>query len=379
MGRYAVISVDSIKEVIEAEAESFYFEIVFTVNVNISLNQFERKTFKPQSTEIVIPTLIFKTNVKELFNTMITRLESINLLREELKVTTDPESRLTISNKIEDLEQENRKFYLFEEYNKLEAKINSLENMLKQMDVELINYESLSPEDIKHQNLELQNILESTKTFEDYMNTINVYEFRKNVIDLTVLLDLYKEQKAVMGIIIDTYDFKKYDITYYKERIQELKYIGINVSIDTTKNYIEQIIIIVEMLRTYLFKIKLIINLPIMTEGKYIIFNSTFERLFKDESSMEYVVGTERDLYLLNKKLELRYGYEIDKVEAGSMYVNLIEETTSLLKSTFGTGLSAEDIINLSNYIQAVEDRVIEEYDDFFMIPFWLDYLTKVN
>jgi len=73
------------------------------------------------------------------------------------------------------------------------------------------------------------------------------------------------------------------------------------------------------------------------------------------------------------------YRNKIDKVEAGSMYVNLIEETTSLLKSTFGTGLSAEDIINLSNYIQAVEDRVIEEYDDFFMIPFWLDYLTKVN
>ena len=61
------------------------------------------------------------------------------------------------------------------------------------------------------------------------------------------------------------------------------------------------------------------------------------------------------------------------------MYETFVEDIISNQKENFGVGLSQDDIDSLSNYIQVVEDRVVEEYDDFFMIPFWIDYLEKLN
>jgi hypothetical protein len=46
-------------------------------------------------------------------------------------------------------------------------------------------------------------------------------------------------------------------------------------------------------------------------------------------------------------------------------------------KKLFGNGLSDEELDNLGKYVQVVETKAVEEYDDFFMIPFWIDYLKK--
>ena len=35
------------------------------------------------------------------------------------------------------------------------------------------------------------------------------------------------------------------------------------------------------------------------------------------------------------------------------------------------------DSKNIEKYIQKIEELTISEYDDFFMIPFWIDYLEK--
>ena len=81
--------------------------------------------------------------------------------------------------------------------------------------------------------------------------------------------------------------------------------------------------------------------------------------------------------FLLNKKLELKYGYEIGKVENNNPYKEFIGEIVSMEKELFGNGLSVDEIKSLSKYIQKIEELTISEYDDFFMIPFWIDYLEK--
>ena len=48
-------------------------------------------------------------------------------------------------------------------------------------------------------------------------------------------------------------------------------------------------------------------------------------------------------------------------------------------RDLFGNGLNNDDLKNISKYIQVVEEKAVEEYDDFFMIPYWIDYLSNLD
>lgn len=382
MGRYAIIEVKKISENVDADAGKYGFELVFDVNVNVSLNRYDRDVFKPMETSLVVPTLVFKTEVRELFSALIGRLEEIDSLKDELRSTVDNERVLTIQNKIETLEYENSKYYLFEEYNKLNAKVVSLESLRETLwtKCSLENGEDCINNIIEiNKTLEAQ--LNQTKTFEQYMKTINVYEFKKNIVDLTTLIELYNDQILTMKILMDTYNYRKYDsYDYFKEKLNELKYFPKNCKIDLEnydKPYEKKLALLVEKLRDYIFKLKLIINYPILSEGKHILFSQIYTRPERNEETGEYTEQKEDDFYLLNKKLEMIYGYEAEKVEIGANYTDLVGDLISMKKELFGNGLSEEDLDNLGNYVQVVESRTIEEYDDFFMIPFWIDYLRK--
>lgn len=384
MNRYAVVKINGMREILTEENGKYYFEIDFEVYVNVSLNNYERTIFKPLETSLVVPTLVFKTNVRELFSSLVYRLEEIDRLKDELTKTKDTERILTINNQIDQYQNENAKYYLFEEYNKLKAKVISLESIQSKLWIDCIIDDTIECVDelaLKNNTLEQQ--LQTTKTFKEYMNSIHVYDFRKNIVDLTLLVELYQDQLLGMEILIDTYNFKKYDsCDYFKTKVQQLKYFPASclTEIENSKlPFNEELKLLVTYLRDYIFKLKLVINFPIMSAGKHILFSQIYTRPELNEQTGEYILQQDHDFYLLNKKLEMMYGWETEKVEMGAMYEDFIGEIVSKQKETFGNGLSDEDLENLGRYIQTVETRVVEEYDDFFMIPFWLDYLDKLN
>ena len=194
---------------------------------------------------------------------------------------------------------------------------------------------------------------------------------------MDILIKLYKDQQTILEILISTYSYKKYDVLYYKNQLSEIKMFDTENYIDETLSYGKVLVGLVKNLRDLLFKIKIIINYPIMTTGTYVVMTEVYYRLKKDLFTGVWHNESEPDLFLLNKKLELSYGYEIPKVEANFLYSDFITELVTTEKVLFGRGLSDTEIKDLSNYIQVVEAKTIGEYDDFFMIPFWIDYLEK--
>jgi len=383
MGRYAVVELDGIKDLLTPEENKYYFDVTFNVHVNVSLNKYDRAIFKPQETRLSVPTLIFKTEVKELFASLVSRLEEIDSLKKQISSTIDKETILTLEKKVETLENENSKYYLFEEYNKLKAKVIGINAMRESMETKCLiqNSDVCEISTLKEINTSLEKHVNESRTFEEYMKSINVYDFRNNLVDLTILSELYKEQLLAIEILIDTYNFRKYTTCeYYLNRIHELKYLPTNFKeelIDSGLPYEELMASMVEKLRDFIFKVKLIINFPILTEGKNIVMSEIYTRPRLNSETGEYNLQEDLDFYLLNKKLEMIYGYESEKVEMGANYADFIGDIISKQKEMFGTGLSDEELDNLGNYLQVVESKVVEEYDDFFMIPFWIDYLKK--
>lgn len=376
-GRYAVIEIGNIITLTEPDNGKYYYSVEFNYYVNTSLNQYDRDVFKPQQTDMVVPTLVFKTDVREMFNSLIVRLEEINDLKSQLDASLDAESFETISTQIADLEAENQAFYLFEELDKIRAKYYSLNTFYNDLSS---TYSIDFTQNIAELDLQIDKYskhIDNTKTFEEYMTSIHAYEFRKNLVDLKVLVDLYKDQETILEMIIGSYEYKDRDANYFKNMLTNFRLISTNDIVDTSLAYGPMLVKMVTKLRELLFKLKLIINFPIMSEGKHIILSEPYLRLKEDLATGVWSQTAEADLFMLNKKLELRYGYESAKVEAGNPYKDFIANVAFLEKSLFGKGLSSVDIKNISNYIQVVEDKVISEYDDFFMIPFWIDYLEK--
>ena len=156
-----------------------------------------------------------------------------------------------------------------------------------------------------------------------------------------------------------------------------MRILSANGFVDNTLSYGEMLVKMIKKLRELLFKVKLIINYPIMVEGKHLVMSIAYLRPQENMDNHTWTMADESDLFLLNKKLELKYGYEIDKVENNKPYKAFIGEIVSMEKELFGNGLSVDEIKSLSKYIQKIEELTISEYDDFFMIPFWIDYLEK--
>lgn len=381
--RYMVVEVLDLISKSESEKVSatgvgeYDYTIKFRFFVNTSLNQFDRDIFKPTETTLTIPTIIFKSNVRELFASTIERLEKINILREKLNDVLDIETHETIKSEITDLENLNKGFYLFEELDKVKAKKYAMQQLFIDLDNSIkINYDLTSNE--------LKNIIDkydlhvkSTKIFEVWVNSVFAYDPRKNIIDLGILIDLYNDEESILELIIETYNYKIRSQEYFKNALKNIKLFDTSDYVDIKLPYGEMLVNLVKNLRNLLFQIKLIVNFPIMSKGNHMIFSGIYHRLAYDIFEDTWDKKVENDFFLLYKKIELQYGYEIDKVEVGKPYKEFISDLVSFEKQLFGTGLSVQDKKNISRYIQSVESKAVAAYDDFFMIPLWLDYLKK--
>ncbi len=377
--RYAVISISSISSLTEVgEEEGLYnFKIDFDVYVNVSLNKFEQTQFKPLTTNYVVPTLVFETNSKELFSSLIERIEKINTLTKVMNDTIDNEQKIIMAEEIKTIRILNEKFYLFSEYNRLKAKTMILSEKENNINV-VVDYDKVSTEDLQAINLTYETQLGMTTSFSGYMDDTTMYDFRNDIIDLDILKELYEEEQHMMKIILDTFDYMSYDLNHFLSSFKSAKYIDSTLSDETQYNglsYLKQLPIIVANARTHLFRLKLLINMPILVAGKYIIPSTEFNRFAYDVDGNQISIN-DMDLYLLNKKIELNYGYETAKANISDN--DLISTITTIVKNTQGIGLSEIDKTTLSTYIDEVERKCVIEYDDFFMLPFWMDYLQKI-
>ncbi len=379
--RYAIIEIKNITTKTSSAEQSanglgdYQYEVEFDYFVNVSVNSYERDIFRPTETNLTVPTLIFKTDVRELFNSTIKRLELINSMMEK---NGDLEYRETTNAEIAVLNQKNSDFYLFNELDKIKSIQYSLSTTRKKIfdtfslnvDYDDITFENRLQKFSKHLN--------STRNFKDYMRTINAYNFKQNIVDLDILIQLYKMQQISLEIIIDTFTYKSHDISFFVERLKKLTLFDTATFIDKKeKNYGKILVNLVKKLRELFFRIKLIINFPIMTSDRYLIMDSDYKRLKSDLSTNIWKNEEENDLFLLHKKLEMVYGFEVGKVEEGNDYISLISDVVLVSKNTFGNGLSIDDRKELSTYIQKIESLAVSEYDDFFMLSLWLDYLEK--
>jgi len=375
--RYAIIIVKDMNVYTERTENRYYYNIEFDYFVNISLDSWNREDFSPERTDMDTPQLIFKTSVRELFNALINRLEAINEAKGKLAAGVDTEEAEILKTNINDMEKINNEFYLFEELDKIKAKRHALQTLLKDFENKFVVDFDLSLDEIDNHIKEFKTHIDDVKSFEEYISDVNAYNFKQNIVDLKVLVDLYNEQQTLLELLIDTYGYKTHDITYYAGRIEEINMFDTTDFIDESLPYNEAMVKLVLHLRELLFKTKLIINYPIMSEGRHVVMSHLFRRLIQDLSTGEWKKEDEKDLFLLNKKLELKYGYEIDKIENENDYKDFITDVVNIEKSLFGRGLSDEDIKGISRYIQTVEAKTVDEYDDFFMIPFCIDYLEK--
>ena len=375
--KYALIEINSISSATDIEAGKYNFEIVFDIHVNISLNKFEQTNFRPMATNYVVPTLIFETNSKELFSSLIERIEKINSLQLAMEKTIDTEKKIIYAEEIKEIKYVNNKFYLFSEYNKLSAKILMLEDKLEVLNTS-IDYNTIDTTSIIEANKVFSTQLNETHTFSEYMNDTKLYDFRNNIVDLSIIIELYQEQQKMLEIILGTFDYMNRTPEHFLKMFESCKHID-KALIDKKQyenlSYLKQLPLIVQNARTHLYRLKLVINLPILIAGKYIIPSTSFDRVVIDTNG-EHSTIDDMDFYLLNKKIELAFGYENKKEKI--IDCGLIAHITELVKEHQGIGLSEIDRTTISTYIEEVERRAVIEYDDFFMLPFWMDYLTKL-
>ncbi len=380
-GRWSVVEIEDIisEETPAAQTpenrSKYDYTIKFKYFVNTSLENSEKDAFRPEETNMIAPTLVFKASVREVFNKLVARLEEMNALRDKLKTKIDTETRESINAKLIELDEENKKFYLFEELDKVKSKIYSMQMVLTDLLGNVnINYDA---NDVDVLIERYKSHVTSIKLFGVCVSSIEAHDFKKNIVDLEILISLYKEQQTIIEIIVDTYNYKIHDVVFYENRLKDIKLFSTGGFVDKSMEYGPMLVNLVKKLRELLFKIKTVINFPIMSEGKHLVMSDIYYRLTKDLATGMWVNEESSDFYLFYKKLELQYGYSIEKVESGKPYKSFISDVISLEKDLFGTGLSTTDVKDISNYIQVVESNAVAEYDDFFLIPFWIDYLEK--
>lgn len=374
--RYALIDILDIKVITDSTTNKYYYEISMDYFVNVSLNQYDKDVFKPNSTNLTVPTIVFKNDVRDIFNSLITRLESMKLIKDKMSSTNDTETKKVLEMELNTMSEENKKFYLFSELDRIKSRNNSLTQYYNNLEKKF-TFDFSNEISVIDQSLDAyKNHIENTKTFEEYLNSTNAYEFKKNLIDLKTILEISKDQETILETLIMTYEYNSYDKDFFNNRLSLVTSFGI-LKIDTTLSYGLFLVEVVSKLRELFFKIKLIINFPILSNDSKILLTSDYLRLVHDEMTGVWSMQPDSDFYMFNKKLELKYGYEIDKIENKKPYKTFIGDIASKIKSVFGQGLSNDDINGLSLYIQTLEQQVISEYDDYFMVSFWVDYIKK--
>ena len=383
-GRFSVLEIKAINSTVISSATAtdklgkYEYDVGFKYFINTSINKYDKNVFSPVETSLTAPTLMFKTDVREMFNTLIIRLEKMNEIKDSLS-GLDAESFNIAKTEIATLEEENKKFYLFDELDSLKSKYFTFNVMCKRFASDFSVDFDLPIETYTTIIDALEIYLNDTKSFEEYINSVHAYCCTQNMIDVGVITKIFKDMITTLEIIIDSYSYKKYDIEHFKTRLKEIKMFDVThlIDVDATKTYKNTLIKLIKDLRTLFFRIKLIVCFPLLTSDKNIIFDSNYFRLKQDASTKLWRLEIENDLFLLNKKLELKYGLEIKKIEEGSEFKDFISDIVEQEKQLFGRGLTNDEIKNLSNYINVVKNKTVAEYDDFFLIPLWLDYLDK--
>lgn len=377
--RFGIVEIKSIKStVVPGNHSEYHHEIEFKYFINTSMNRYDRDVFSPTVTSLTVPTIIFKTDVREIFNSLILRMEKINEAKTQMTNEIDSsEYNLLLTNVIE-MEEENRKFYLFDELDVLKSRyftyLAKYKSYIKQFSIDFELEQDIIENAVKAYTAHLN----ETKTFEMSVNSVKAYNFIQNMIDLGVIVLLYKDMISILELLIDTYSYKSYTFKHYSDKLNLIKIFDFSKVLDKNeKSYKKNLIALVNGLRDVFFKMKLIINYPILTNSSYIIFDSNFHRLKKDEVTGEWHEFIESDMFLLHKQIELKYGLEIKKIEEGNAFKPFISDIVQIEKDLFGRGLSQSDIRNLSNYLAIIKKKTVAEYDDFFLIPLWLDYLDK--
>jgi len=374
-GRYMVFEIIEINESTNIELEEFYFEMNFKFYVNIAINEYERSTFKPLSTNYVVPTLIFELDSKEIFTSLISRLKKIESLKLELDTNNDYETVINIHNEIELLENENKSFFIFEELNHIMMNINQLNDSMKYFNSCIIDENNVDDcINIEEYTSKYRNEIDTCLTFEQLVNSITSVEFKDNMIHKKIILSYYQEEYELLSLLIDTFSYNNFNISYFKEKLSNI--LSNNIYFENENDYNLFICEVVELIRKRMYKLKLIINMLIMSVDNDIILTTPYLRYSLDTNGN--IISYEEDnMYLFYKKIELNYGYENLKLEEGEKLIDSLSDIVSKSKNLFGKGLSEDEEDNLSNYISTLEDLLITEYDNFFMIPYWIDYLNQ--
>ena len=374
-GRYMVFEIVEINENTNTELEEFYFEMNFKFYINIAINEYERSTFKPLTTNYVVPTLVFELDSKEIFNSLISRLEKIESLKLELDTNNDYEMAINIRNEIELLENENKNFFIFEELNHIMININQLKDSMVDFNSCIIDENNVDDciniEEYAHK---YRNEIDTYTTFDQLVNNITSVTFKDNIIHKKIILSYYQEEYELLSLLIDTFSYNNFNILYFKEKLSII--LSNDIIFKNENNYNLFIYEVVELIRKRLYKLKLVTNMLIMSTKNNIVLTTPYLRYSTDTN--DNIVSYEEDnMYLFYKKLELKYGYENLKLEEGEKLIDFLADIVSKSKKLFGKGLSEDEEDNLSNYINTLEDLLITEYDNFFMIPYWVDYLKQ--
>jgi hypothetical protein len=369
-GRYALLKFNKISTKNDIKNKKLEFLIDFDYYINISLNKYDKMNFAPKSNVINVPTIVFKNDIRETFINLIEQLERMKKLNEKIKLTNDEELKNVYKNQIDAIENEMKEFYIFDELDKLKIMIKNYERFL-----ELNGCEKEKNQDCYNKLLKL---FDKSISFEEYMTTKQIIDFKKDLIHTRIIKEKLTEQLKYIEFYTELFKFKIYDKNYYQQYMKEKKLFNLKKinEFDAVDDYLTYIKMLINEIRKNIYKIKLVTNLKVYIDKNMLKFDKDYMQYELDVVKNEFELVKDFDLYLLMKKLEMKYGphpkkeYGIDK-QVENLYNVLYEKDKKIssIKKTYK--------YNMSNYIQKVEEMAIESYDDFFLIPFFSKFVSK--
>jgi plastocyanin len=384
-GRWATIEFKDIYDETEMYKYDFKFDVRFIVN---TADEIKLKTnFKTQIFEMDFPLIQFETNLIELFNSIINRINKINELKKKISQTNDKELINTYLSEIDLLEKENTNNYVSMEINILKQKRDQLMILFESyygkyyIEKEKRNKSSLLTYDYKI-DIEkykefYQNEINSFRTFKEIVNDIEPHDFYSSLIDMKKYISVIEKEIIYLEKILSLFrvDFEEGFFEPFYEFLKEEGIIEDEKIFDGLLD-IEKAIKIIKLIRERLYKLKLINDLD--TKSISILkFNNEFKIWRKDFVDGKWKLVSDKDKYLFYKKLELIYGKEVGKIEDGMEEIKEISELVEYIKNIDNLNMDKKEIMDKSKYIQDLEEEIIEEYDKFYLISYWITYIEK--
>ena len=384
-GRWAVIEFNDIYDETDLYKYDFKFDVRFIVNTATDLKL--KTNFKTQIFEMDFPLIQFETNLIELFNSIIERINKINKLKRLIKETNDNELINTYVAEINLLERENTNNYVSMEIKMLKQKKEQLNVLFDSyygdyfIDAENRKIEKLIDYDFKADVNEYKQFYKDInnlyKSFKEIVNDIEPYDFYNGFVDMMKYMDVIDKQIKYLEKILMLFrvDFDEGFFEPIYEFLKQEKLISDESIFDGLMD-VEKAIKIIKIIREKLYKIKLINDLD--TKSISILkFSDEFKVWKKDFVSGNWVLKSDKNKYLFYKKLELMYGKEVPKIEDGYEEIDELSELVDYVKNIDNLNMGEEEVMDKSEYIQKLEEEIIEEYDKFYLISYWITYIEK--